>query len=111
MTRRITILGATGSIGRSTADVVAADPDRFAVEAVVSGRDARALAAAARRLGARFAALADERGGGDLKAELSGSGVACGAGREAVLDAAARDADVGGAGISGKGGGGAPPPA
>jgi 1-deoxy-D-xylulose-5-phosphate reductoisomerase len=104
MTRRITILGATGSIGRSTADVVAADPDRFAVEAVVGGRDARALAGVARRLGARFAALSDERGGGDLRAELSGSGVACGAGREAVLDAAARDADVVVAGISGTAG-------
>src|SRR3954463_13947652 len=100
MTRRITILGATGSIGRSTADVVAADADRFAVAAVRGGRDrpgvggaarraGRPLAGVARRLGARFAALADERSGGDLKAELSGSGVACGAGAGAVLDAAA----------------------
>ena len=39
MRRTITILGATGSIGRSTADVVAADADRFAVAAVVGGRD------------------------------------------------------------------------
>ena len=44
MTQRITILGATGSIGRSTADVILAHPGRFKVEAVVGGRDARALA-------------------------------------------------------------------
>jgi 1-deoxy-D-xylulose-5-phosphate reductoisomerase len=59
MTRSLTILGATGSIGRSTADVVLAHRDEFRVEAVVGGRDATALAKVARRLGAKFAALAD----------------------------------------------------
>ena len=66
MRRTITILGATGSIGRSTAEVVLAHPERFEVAAVVGGRNARALAAAARRLGARFAALADDGGGAEL---------------------------------------------
>jgi 1-deoxy-D-xylulose-5-phosphate reductoisomerase len=104
MRRKITILGATGSIGRSTADVVGADPERFEVAAVVGGRDARALAAVARRLGARFAALAHDGGGDELKAELAGSGIACGTGAEAVLEAAACDADVVVAGISGTAG-------
>jgi 1-deoxy-D-xylulose-5-phosphate reductoisomerase len=104
MTRSLTILGATGSIGRSTAEVVLSHRDEFRVEAVVGGRDADALAATARRLGARFAALADERGGAALKDALSGSGIAAGAGTEAVIEAAERDADVVLAAISGTAG-------
>jgi 1-deoxy-D-xylulose-5-phosphate reductoisomerase len=104
MTRTITILGATGSVGRQTAEVILAHPDAFRVEAVVGGRDAPALAALARSVGARFAALADERGAGDLKAALFGSGISGGAGETAVLEAASRGADVTVAAISGTAG-------
>jgi 1-deoxy-D-xylulose-5-phosphate reductoisomerase len=104
MIRSITILGATGSIGRSTADVVLEQRDAYRVEAVVGGRDAQALARAARRLGARFAALADRRGGRELEAALSGSGIACGAGESAVMEAVEREADVVVAAISGTAG-------
>ena len=107
MARSLTILGATGSVGRSTAEVVLSHRDEFQVEAVVGGRDAEALAAVARRLGARFAALADERGGGTLKEALSGSGIGSGAGPSAVIEAADRDADVVLAAISGTAGLGA----
>lgn len=104
MTRSISILGATGSVGRSAADVVLAHRERFTVEAVVGGRDAAALAAMARQLGARFAALADEAGGRMLAEELAGSGIASGAGEGAVLEAAAREADIVLAAISGTAG-------
>lgn len=104
MTRRLTILGATGSIGRSARDVVLAHPERFRVEAVVGGRDASALAATARDLGARFAALADSSRGGDLREALSGSGIPSGAGPSAVREAAERDSDVVLAAISGTAG-------
>ncbi|WP_201834111.1 1-deoxy-D-xylulose-5-phosphate reductoisomerase [Microvirga zambiensis] len=104
MTRSLTILGATGSIGRSTADVVLAHRDEFRVEAVVGGRDAAALAEVARRLGARFAALSDERGGETLKEALSGTGIASGAGQSAILEAVARETDVVLAAISGTAG-------
>jgi len=104
MTRSLTILGATGSIGRSTADVVLAHRDEFKVEAVVGGRDALALAEVARRLGARFAALADERGGAALRQALSGTGIGSGAGQAAVLEAAEREADIVLAAISGTAG-------
>jgi 1-deoxy-D-xylulose-5-phosphate reductoisomerase len=104
MTRSITILGATGSVGRSTADVVLAHPDRFRVEAVVGGRDAKALARIAKELGARFAAIADARGGSELKSELFGSGIASGAGETAVLEAVDRESDVVMAAISGTAG-------
>lgn len=104
MTRSLTILGATGSIGRSTADVVLAHPDALRVEAVVGGRDALALAEVARHLGAKFAALADERGGEALRQALSGTGIDSGAGQAAVLEAAEREADIVLAAISGTAG-------
>jgi 1-deoxy-D-xylulose-5-phosphate reductoisomerase len=104
MTRSLTILGATGSIGRSTADVVLAHRDALKVEAVVGGRDALALAEVARRLGAKFAALADERGGEALRQALSGTGIDSGAGQTAVLEAAEREADIVLAAISGTAG-------
>ena len=68
---KITVLGATGSIGQSTADVIVQHRDRFEISALVAGSDANALAAMARRLGARFAALAD---GSKLAAAPSGTG-------------------------------------
>jgi len=104
MTRSITILGATGSIGRSTAEVVLEQRDACRVEAVVGGSDAKALAGTARRLGARFAALADERFGSELRSALSGSGIACGAGDLAVIEAVDRETDVVVAAISGTAG-------
>lgn len=99
--RRLTILGATGSIGRSVSEVALANPGCFEVVAVVGGRDAAALAQAAISLGARFAALADPGGLEALRAALSGSGIACGAGDAAVLEAASRDVDIVASGISG----------
>jgi 1-deoxy-D-xylulose-5-phosphate reductoisomerase len=104
MTRSLTILGATGSIGRSTSEVVLAHRDEFRIEAVVGGRDAAALADTAKRLGARFAALADEAGGQALKQALAGTGIESGAGDAAVIEAAERDADVVLAAISGTAG-------
>jgi 1-deoxy-D-xylulose-5-phosphate reductoisomerase len=104
MTRSLTILGATGSIGRSAADVVLAHRDEFRIEAVVGGHDALALAHVARKLGARFAALADERGGATLKDTLAGTGIESGAGDGAVVEAAERDADIVLAAISGTAG-------
>jgi len=104
MIRSLTILGATGSIGRSTADVVLAHRNELRVEAVVGGRDAAALAEMAHRLGAKFAALADEREGGALRLALSGTGIANGAGSAAVLEAVERDADTVLAAISGTAG-------
>jgi 1-deoxy-D-xylulose-5-phosphate reductoisomerase len=49
--RRIAILGATGSVGRSTLDLIERSPDKFEVVALTAGTDADALADAARRTG------------------------------------------------------------
>jgi 1-deoxy-D-xylulose-5-phosphate reductoisomerase len=94
MTRSITILGATGSVGRSTAALLEAAPDgAFAVEALVAGRDAAALAAMALRLRARLAVLADPTGLPALREALAGSGIEAAAGEAAVIEAASRPAD------------------
>jgi 1-deoxy-D-xylulose-5-phosphate reductoisomerase len=91
--RSVTLLGATGSIGASTADLLRRDPDRYAVEAVTAHHDASALARLARELGARFAAVADEAAYAELKSELAGSGIEVAAGAAAMVEAAQRPAD------------------
>ncbi len=104
MLRTVTLLGATGSIGRSTREVVAENPDRLRIAAVVAGRDAVALARIAIDTGASFAALADEQAGPALAEALAGSGIACGAGRSAVLEAVSRESDIVVSAISGAAG-------
>ncbi|MFE1598823.1 1-deoxy-D-xylulose-5-phosphate reductoisomerase [Methylobacterium sp. ID0610] len=104
MTCTVTVLGATGSIGRSTADLLEQHRDRFRVAAVAGGRDAAALARVARELGAEFAAIADPDGGPALRDALAGSGIACGAGPGAVIEAASREADLVVAAVSGAAG-------
>jgi 1-deoxy-D-xylulose-5-phosphate reductoisomerase len=92
--RRVTILGATGSIGTSTIAVLAERPDDFVVEAVTANADAARLASVARQVGARMAVVADAAAYADLKAALAGSGIAAAAGPAAVAEAAVRPADV-----------------
>jgi 1-deoxy-D-xylulose-5-phosphate reductoisomerase len=92
--RRLVLLGATGSIGRSCAQVLAATPGRFVVEAVAGGRDGAALARTAIELGAKFAAIADPAGYADLKSGVSGHDVEIAAGDEALAAAARRQADL-----------------
>jgi len=93
VSRTITILGATGSVGRSTLDLVARAPDRFQVLALTANRDVEGLAAAARQVGARHAVIADETLLRPLQQALSGTGTQAAAGPEAVLEAAAAGAD------------------
>lgn len=102
--RKIVLLGATGSIGQSTIDIVEQVPEAFAIEAVAGGRDVAALAKVAIRVGARFAAIRDENLYGELKAALSGSGVEAAAGSRAIVEAALRPADIVVGAISGAAG-------
>src|SRR5919198_358829 len=102
--RRVTILGATGSIGVSTIDVIKHEPGLYAVEAVASGGNAALLAKLARELDARFAAIADPKGYRDLKAGLSGTNIEPAAGPAAIMEAARRPADLVMAAISGANG-------
>ncbi len=92
--RRISILGATGSIGASTLAVMAEKPGDFAVEAVTANANAERLAEIARDVGARIAVIADPAGFADLKRALSGTSIAVAAGAEAVTEAAVRPVDL-----------------
>jgi 1-deoxy-D-xylulose-5-phosphate reductoisomerase len=92
--RVITVLGATGSIGRSTAEIICGAEDDFVVGAIAGGRDAVALARMAIRLKASFAALADPSGYTELKTALAGTGIKAAAGPDAVVEAALHPSDL-----------------
>ena len=102
--RAVTILGATGSIGRSTAQVLALHPSRFTVAAVAGGRDGAGLGDVAVKLGARFAAVADPAGYPALKERLAGTGIEAAAGPDAVVEAALQSCDIVIAAIAGTAG-------
>ena len=102
--RSVTVLGATGSIGDSTMDLLRASRDRYQVEALTAHSNVEALAKLAREFGARFVAIADPNRLGELKTALAGTGIDCGAGESAVIEAAARPADWVMAAVSGAAG-------
>ena len=94
MTRKIAILGATGSIGKSTLDLIERNRDRYEVTAVTASTSVDALADVARRTGARLAVIADGARLGDLEELLAGSGCRAAAGSESLVEAATVEADV-----------------
>ena len=102
--RSIIILGATGSIGASTIDLIRRAPERYRVESISARRNATALAKIAREIGARHAVVADPAVYRDLKDALSGSRVEAAAGEDALVEAAQRPADWVMAAISGSAG-------
>ena len=91
--RSISILGATGSIGASTVDLIKRNRDRYRVETVAAGRNAAALAKVAREVGAQVAVVSDDTAYADLKDALSGSGIEAAAGEAALVEGATRPAD------------------
>jgi len=91
--RTITILGATGSIGASTLDLIERAPERFQVKALTAASSVTKLADAARRTRAARAVILDPALYVDLKDALSGSGVEAAAGEEAIVETAALGAD------------------
>ena len=99
--RSISILGATGSIGTSTLDLIKREPERYRVESVSARRNAAALGKIAREVGARHAVVADHAAYRELKDALSGSRIEAAAGEDALVEAAQRPADWVMAAISG----------
>jgi 1-deoxy-D-xylulose-5-phosphate reductoisomerase len=91
--RTVTVLGATGSVGQSTLDLIARARDRFAVVALTAQTDVDGLAKAARAVDARLAVIGNPDLFGALKAALSDTGIEVAAGPEAIVDAAALDTD------------------
>ena len=91
--RTVTILGATGSVGTSTLDLVEREPDRFRVLALTAHSDVAGLAAAAIRTRAELAVVADEACLPELRERLHGTNVGAAGGYAAVVDAARLGAD------------------
>lgn len=103
--RSVTILGSTGSIGKSTVDLLQGHRGKFHVRALTANKNVALLAQQARALNAELAVVADESLYNDLKAALSGTGIRAAAGSAAVLEAAELPSDwimaaiVGAAGV------------
>lgn len=91
--RSVTVLGATGSVGQSTLDLIGRNPERFEVLAVTAHSDVAGLAKTARACGAKRAVIADEAKQGALVDALAGSGIEAVAGEGAVIEAAQMGAD------------------
>jgi 1-deoxy-D-xylulose-5-phosphate reductoisomerase len=91
--RRVTILGATGSIGQSTLDLIGRTPERYEVVALTGHRNVERLAAAARAHNARLAVVGEPSAYAALQAALAGSGIEVAAGPAGLIEAAKRPAD------------------
>jgi 1-deoxy-D-xylulose-5-phosphate reductoisomerase len=91
--RVVTVLGATGSIGDSTMDLLRRSRERFRVEALTAHSNVEKLAALAKEFDVRFAAVAEESRYDELKSALAGTGIAVGAGEAAMIEAAQRPAN------------------
>jgi 1-deoxy-D-xylulose-5-phosphate reductoisomerase len=102
--RRISILGATGSIGMSTADLVRRNPEKFDVSVLTANRNVQDLAALARELRPSLAIVADETAYADLKQALADTDIEVAAGADALVDAAQAPVDLTVAGIVGAAG-------
>jgi 1-deoxy-D-xylulose-5-phosphate reductoisomerase len=91
--KSVTVLGSTGSVGTQTVDLLAASPERFAVRALVGGRNAALLAEQARALRADHAVIFDTTQERALAEALAGTGITTAAGPAAVIAAAGLEAD------------------
>ena len=90
---RLSVLGATGSIGKNTLDLVGRAPDRFEIVALTAQSNASELAVLARRHRARFAVIGDESQLAELCDALAGTGIPVAAGIDALIEAAMMPAD------------------
>ncbi len=91
--KRLTILGSTGSVGTQTLDLVAENPEAYAVCALIGGRNVSLLAEQAKQFRPEITVISDESLLGELRDALAGTGLDCAAGREAVLEASGRPVD------------------
>lgn len=90
---RLSILGATGSIGTSTLDLVGRHPGSYEIVALTAQSRPEELAQLAIRHGARTAVIGDEKHFRALKAALGASGIKASAGAEALCEAASEPSD------------------
>ncbi|MCF2904054.1 1-deoxy-D-xylulose-5-phosphate reductoisomerase [Octadecabacter sp. CECT 8868] len=91
--KRITVLGATGSIGQNTIDLIRRAPDNYDVVAVTGATNIKQLIKDAIDLRADIAVTSDETRLAELRDGLAGTGIEAAAGAAALIEAAARPAD------------------
>ncbi|MDB2407939.1 1-deoxy-D-xylulose-5-phosphate reductoisomerase [Jannaschia sp.] len=91
--KRVSVFGATGSIGQNTIDLIARDPDAYDVVALTGASNIAQLAEDARTLRAQLAVTADEARLGELRDALAGTGIEVAAGQGALAEAADRPTD------------------
>ena len=89
----LSVLGSTGSVGTQTLDIIAENQRAYQLRALVGGRNVALLAAQAKQFRPELTVIAQESLLGELRAALAGTGLACAAGRAAVLEAAAMPVD------------------
>lgn len=87
--KTLSVLGSTGSVGTQTLDIVAENPDAYRVRALIGGRNFALLAEQAKQFRPEITVISEEDLLPSLREALSGTGLACAAGRQAVIDAAA----------------------
>ncbi len=92
--RTVTVLGATGSVGRNTVDLLARNRDRFRVVALTANTNVALLAEQARLLEPQVAIIGDSGKRDDLRDALQGTAVEVMAGEAAVIEAATRPVDI-----------------
>ncbi len=102
--KTVTLLGSTGSIGLSTLDLVARNPEAYQVVALTARGNVELLAQQARQFRPRVVAIADETGYHALKDALAGTGVSVLAGPQGLIEAASVHSDWVMAGIVGSAG-------
>ena len=88
--RRVSIFGATGSIGQNTIDLIARKSDSYEVVALTGASNITQLAEDAIRLNAKIAVTAHDHLLTELRTALAGSNVEAAAGKAALAEAASR---------------------
>ena len=101
MKKSVSILGVTGSVGQSTADIIASDPDRFDVDVITAHKNWELLSETARRLRAKRVVIGDEQYADKLSDSLKGTDIIVHHGELATEECVAADTDLTVAAISG----------
>ena len=91
--RSVTILGATGSVGTSTLDLIMREPETYRVVALTAQSDVAGLVRVARATGAELAVIGDPSLHAALKEALRDTNIAVASGAEAIVEAASSGAD------------------
>ena len=91
MTKRISILGSTGSIGQNALKVINHLGDGFEVKYLTAARSSEVLIEQVRKFQPEAVAVVDSIAANEVKEALSGSGVIILSGREGLLELASRD--------------------